>query len=108
MVLAPTLEAIHAKSARHKQALLESPLCGCFSCLRIYPPSEITQWVRRDDDETAVCPHCSTDAVLPSATVDLTPELLSAMNARWFRGSTEPVNEAARRGLLISIEETLD
>lgn len=78
------LKAIHKKCAYHKQALLKSPLCGCFHCLRIYAPSEIKEWVARDDYQTAICPHCSIDAVLPSTEIDLTPELLSVMQARWF------------------------
>jgi len=82
------LRAIHKKCSHHKRALLESPLCGCFFCLRVFPPSEITEWVRsyRNDTEKtcALCPHCSIDAVLPSLEVELTDELLRAMNAHWF------------------------
>lgn len=78
------LKAIHDKSIHHKQAVLESPLCGCFYCLRIYAPSEIKEWVARDDERTAICPHCGIDSVLPSIAVDLRPELLKAMQSRWF------------------------
>jgi len=85
------LEALHKKSTFNKAALAQSPLCGCFWCLRIFPPSEIVEWVRSDASATerangtcALCPYCATDAILPSIEVELTPELLAAMKARWF------------------------
>jgi hypothetical protein len=80
------LETLHRKSARHRAAVEASTLCGCFCCLRMYPPSEIKTWVARDDNDTAVCPHCSVDSVLPSSEVEITPELLTAMHDRWFPG----------------------
>jgi hypothetical protein len=78
------LKAIHEKSSFHRAALAASPFCGCFYCLEIYAPGEIKEWVGRDGEQTAICPHCSIDAVLPSTEVDLTPALLKAMQARWF------------------------
>lgn len=83
------LEALHQKCLSNKAALAVSPLAGCFSCLRTFPPSLITLWVRsgprRDVELTcAVCPFCSVDAVLASADVELTDELLLAMQRRWF------------------------
>jgi hypothetical protein len=41
-----------------------SETCGCFFCLRTYPPREIEEWV--DDDGTPICPHCSVDSVIGS------------------------------------------
>lgn len=83
------LKTIHEKSRFHKLDLLASPLCGCFSCLRTFPPSEIQEWVRSDAHDVektcAVCPYCSVDAVLPSTTVELTEDLLSALNEHWFQ-----------------------
>lgn len=83
------LESLHEKSLANKAALAASPLAGCFSCLRTFPPSAIVQWVRsgarRDVELTcAACPFCSVDAVLASSDSDLTDELLGAMNRRWF------------------------
>lgn len=37
-------------------------MCGCYSCLEIYPVSEIECWV--DDGNTPLCPYCLVDAVL--------------------------------------------
>jgi hypothetical protein len=81
-------KAIHERSRFHKAALQASPICGCFSCLRTFPPREIKEWCRSDAKDTektcAVCPYCSIDAVLASIEVELTPELLEAMQAHWF------------------------
>ena len=79
------LEALHQKSSFHAAAIAQSLLCGCFHCLRMFPPDEIKEWVARDGAQTAICPHCSVDAVLPSSEVPLSDELLSEMHARWFR-----------------------
>jgi hypothetical protein len=83
------VEALHRKSLSNKAALAASPLAGCFSCLRTFPPSAITLWARsgpsHDVEKTcAVCPFCSVDSVLASADVELTDETLLAMQRRWF------------------------
>lgn len=63
-------------------------LCGCFSCGKIFPASEITFWAG-DEPPTAVCPYCDIDSVITrelpdGTTVDITPELLRVMEARYF------------------------
>lgn len=37
--------------------------CSCYYCRNNYKGSEITEYF--DDGQTAVCPKCSIDAVLP-------------------------------------------
>ena len=90
------LESIREKSSFHKDAVLRSAQCGCYSCLRLYPPSEIKEWVRSDASEAektaktcAVCPHCSADSVLPGSEVDLSESLLKAMRHRYFSLSAD-------------------
>lgn len=78
------VKALHDECTHHRVALEKSTRCGCFSCLQIFSPSEITEWVRRDQDQTAVCPYCGIDSVLPGSKVELTPELLAVMQAEWF------------------------
>jgi hypothetical protein len=55
----------HKNCMSNRKKLEESDLCGCFYCLAIYNPSEIEEWIEDKDDDTAICPHCHTDAVLP-------------------------------------------
>ena len=66
------LEAAHTHSFRNKDEVIASEVCGCFDCLKIYPPSEIKQWheEKSTDDRiagfTAICPYCNMDTVLGS------------------------------------------
>ncbi|GEM85135.1 MAG: hypothetical protein KatS3mg074_758 [Meiothermus sp.] len=76
------LEA-HRHSTRHRAEVLQSELCGCFYCLRIFTPSEIEEWV--DEGQTALCPYCGIDTVLGSASgVHLSEDFLSQMRERYF------------------------
>lgn len=56
-------------SSMFNRALLErSNRCGCFHCLAIYSPSEIVEWTDETDaapGQTAICPRCGVDAVVP-------------------------------------------
>lgn len=69
--------------------MLASGVCGCFCCLRTFPPAEIEEWVDEDPrtgiGRTALCPHCGIDSVIGSASgFAITPELLQRMQAYWF------------------------
>lgn len=80
----------HEHSSLHAEEIKRSSVCGCFSCLRTYPPSEILTWVddKRTDGRTgltAVCPYCSVDSVIGSASgYPITEQFLSDMKCRWF------------------------
>ena len=85
----------HRHCAAHKSEVLQSEVCGCFSCCAIFPPSDIQEWMderggalgQSPDPWTAYCPNCGIDAVIGSASgfpVDQ-KDFLEKMNARWFR-----------------------
>lgn len=79
-----TLKNAHRFCTNHREALSRDTICGCFHCLRIYSPSEITKWLR-DEAGTALCPHCGVDAVLgESSGYPITKEFLTEMHAAWF------------------------
>jgi hypothetical protein len=79
-----TLEA-HKYSANNKRLLLKNMKCGCFFCLKIFSPTEITDWIEDDTDETALCPYCSIDAVIgESSGFPITKEFLEKMHEHWF------------------------
>lgn len=65
-------------SRLHRAAILASDICGCYHCERTFPPSAIEDWV--DDGQTALCPTCGIDAVVP----DPTPEQLAQWHRRGF------------------------
>ena len=79
-----TLKNAHKFCTNHREALSRDTICGCFHCLRIYSPSEITKWLC-DNTGTALCPHCGVDAVLgESSGYPITKEFLTEMHAAWF------------------------
>ncbi len=77
------LEKAHKYSINNKRALLKDELCGCFFCLKIFSPTEITDWI--DKDQTALCPRCSIDSIIgESSGFPITEEFLEKMRDRWF------------------------
>ena len=83
----PDYEAAHKHSFKNREEVLASEMCGCFFCLAVFPPSEITSWC--DEVEgvglTAICPKCRVDAVIGAASgLPISATFLGAMNKRWF------------------------
>jgi len=78
----------HKASIRHKASLLKSLDCGCFHCLEIFSPSEITAWTDTSGSEplhTALCPSCGIDSVIGSdAGYPIRKDFLKAMQKHWF------------------------
>lgn len=79
------ISVVYRFSSKNKKLLTRGEVCSCFCCLRSYDPEEITEWV--DEGQTAVCPYCGVDAVLPqSKRYDvLDSNLLKEMNSVWFK-----------------------
>lgn len=74
----------HKHSIYNRREIIASDKCGCFSCCAIFKPEQC-HWWGDDDDATALCPKCHTDAVLgSSAGFPITPEFLSEMESHWF------------------------
>jgi hypothetical protein len=82
------LETYHVKEAalyacKNKAKLEESQTCGCYKCFSIMSVSDIKDWT--DEGETAICPDCQTDALLPDVLVPLSEENLRVINKYWFK-----------------------
>lgn len=81
------LQRAHQHCSFHRKEVLAGT-CGCFYCLRTFEGSEVERWIdrkRTGEPNTAMCPHCGLDMVLPAAR-DLPvedPEFLKAMRAMW-------------------------
>jgi len=61
------LEDAHKHSLYNREELLQSEVCGCFGCMRIFSPEKIKEWVDKDENnvgETALCPFCGMDSVM--------------------------------------------
>jgi len=74
----------HKFSINHKPELIRDSLCGCFSCLKIFNPSEIEIWLK-DTRGTATCPYCMIDSIIGAYSgYPITEEFLLKMEKYWF------------------------
>lgn len=74
----------HKFSINNQRELEKDTVCGCFYCLRIFDPKEITEWIE-DTSGTAVCPYCGIDSIIGAHTgYPMTHEFLEKMHQHWF------------------------
>ena len=78
----------HKHSIRHRKEIMESKVCGCFSCMSVYFPDDIKIWTdddEKDEGQTAICPHCLVDAVIGDASgFPIFNSFLEGMCLQWF------------------------
>lgn len=78
----------HRFSSHHRAQVLASDSCGCFYCLRLFPSSDVDHWTDADSldvGQTAMCPHCDIDAVIPRIPgYPFDKRFLARMNRYWF------------------------
>jgi hypothetical protein len=80
------LKYAHELCSNNRQKLMNAKVCGCFFCLRIFDPKEIT-W-SEDADDTAMCPYCGIDSVIGESTnLPITKPFLKKMHEFWFTES---------------------
>lgn len=73
----------HEHSSEHRAEIAASEMCGCFYCLAVFRPKEITEWT--DGGKTATCPHCGIDSVIGNKSgYPIEPEFLRSMHKHWF------------------------
>ena len=93
--VATSVKEAHKFCRENRLALEQSSVCGCFHCLKSYPPKEITEWLS-EGCGTALCPHCGIDSVIAeSSGYPITKEFLSEMNKYWFNESDENTDRKA-------------
>lgn len=63
---------------RNKNTLQNCKKVGCYKCLKTFDPCEIKEYT--DHGETAICPYCDTDAILPETEISNLEEI----NKYWF------------------------
>jgi len=73
------LKKLHESSSLHREIILGGDDCSCFGCESVYNPREVVRWC--DEGQTAICPKCGIDSVLPGEVV---PELLNEMYKYYF------------------------
>ena len=87
----------HEFCSYNRDLLENDSACGCFYCLELYNPAEITEWCCEPEAGrvTVLCPRCGIDSVIPeSAGYPLTEEFLKSMNDFWFYGCCGDAAEA--------------
>ena len=83
----PELNAIYTHSIRNEESILKSDFCGCFHCISIFPVADVKlseMVVEKDGFKTAICPICGIDSVIGDASVEVSAELLEALNGLYF------------------------
>jgi hypothetical protein len=74
---------LHVQSSSHRKEILAAKAIGCFYCEKIFSPAQILEWI--DDNNTALCPFCGKDSVIPlNFSPDIGKELLLKMKEYWF------------------------
>lgn len=57
------LRELHQKSINHRDELHTQDRVGCFGCMEVFEAREIHSWT--DQRQTALCPYCCMDMVVP-------------------------------------------
>ena len=77
------LKKAHKSSTKNREELTKAKRCGCFHCNEIFTPIEIKKWV--DNDQTAICPKCGIDSVIPeNDEIQITNDLLGCLYLEYF------------------------
>ena len=77
------LKKMHAYSSHNKQLVDTADKCYCFYCKSCMKNSDIKQYA--DNGETALCPQCGIDAIIPDSIEDAVDEgIIFEMNEYWF------------------------
>ena len=69
----------HILSWNNKDNVETSTQVGCYTCLNIYPSSEITEYYTHTDSDTernsALCKHCKQDTIIPDSSYTINKDL---------------------------------
>ncbi|MGL9749149.1 cytoplasmic protein [Enterococcus sp. DIV0170] len=75
----------HKYCTGNRKLLKKSGLCGCFYCGALFEYEKIDSWIQDASGDTAECPNCGIDSVLPkSDQYTLSEEFLEKMREVWF------------------------
>lgn len=80
----------HKFSNNNMPALKKDTLCGCFYCIKIFNPIEISEWIISKSNNcdklgTAKCPYCGMDSIISeSSGYPITDSFLTKMKDHWF------------------------
>ena len=77
------MRKLHVYSSHNRELILKSNKCYCFYCKSILSSNEIIKYI--DNNETALCPKCDIDSIIPDAIDDtIDQKVIDDMNQYWF------------------------
>ena len=77
----------------NQDALNESTECACVYCLKMYDPKEITEWCSElNGKDSALCPYCGIDSVIPNKSVSYTIDDLKKWHYEGFERTINIIN----------------
>jgi len=76
------LYGVAGLSKNNREKIKENGRCGCYYCVSVFKGDKITQWT--NIGETALCPNCVIDAVIPNET---NIDFLWKAHTYWFNES---------------------
>lgn len=75
----------HRHTFQNHDEIEHSTMCGCASCQRVYPASEIVDYQDDMHGSTAICPYCFVDAVIGDASgLRIDEQVLNYLYREWF------------------------
>ncbi len=81
----PSIEDASKYSINNRESLSKSKTAGCYYCLKIFKPSDVTEYWTTEFEDTGVCPHCGIDSVIgDDPGFDITDDLLKKLKKYWF------------------------
>jgi len=78
------LYLVSGLSFRNYDDIQPHTICGCYYCVSVFKGDRITEWA--DGEETALCPNCGIDAVIPE---ESNIDFLLEAHHYWFDHPTE-------------------
>lgn len=76
-------KTIHGHTFDNRSEIEQSIQCGCIACCEQFPKEEVDEYI--DDNQTALCPKCSIDAVIGDAAgYELSHNFLAELNKKFF------------------------
>lgn len=76
------MERLHAYASHNKEMIASSDRCYCFHCKSVFESGEVERYLA---EETALCPKCGIDSVIPDSIDEKIDEvIISEMHDYWF------------------------
>lgn len=65
------MDTIKKLALNNFRTILNSTSCGCFTCLTVFSPRQVTNWKEEPNGRTALCPNCDSPTVLSDGTEEI-------------------------------------